>query len=81
MRHMRRVWIQGVPMDKMKRSLCALLSALLLAAATAVSAAIAQGKSADELALLAALFTVIGDDLALLALSVPGNTETPDGTD
>ena len=53
----------------------------LLAAATAVSAAIAQGKSADELALLAALFTVIGDNLALLALSAPGNTETPDGTD
>ena len=53
----------------------------LLAAATAVSAAIAQGKNADELALLAALFTVIGDNLALLALSVPGNTETPGGTD
>ena len=43
----------------------------LVAAAAALSALIAQGKTSDELDLLAALFTIIGDNLALLALKAP----------
>lgn len=42
---------------------------LLLAAAA--SARLAQGASAEDLGLLAAFFTVIGDNLALLALCAP----------
>jgi hypothetical protein len=44
----------------------------LLIAATAASIAIAKGKTADELAILAAFFTVLGDSLALLATESPG---------
>ena len=44
----------------------------LLAAAAALSVVLAQGKTADELNLMAALFEIIGDNLALLALKVPG---------
>lgn len=47
----------------------------LLAAAAALSVLIAQGKTADELDLLAALFNVIGDDLALLALKAPSEED------
>lgn len=43
----------------------------LVAAAAAISVVIAQGRTADELDLLAALFQVIGDNLALLALQTP----------
>ena len=43
-------------------------SELVLAVAVLVSLQIAQGRTADELALLAAFFTVLGDNLALLAL-------------
>lgn len=32
---------------------------------------LAQGKSAEDLGLLAAFFTIIGDNLALLALAAP----------
>lgn len=42
---------------------------VLLAAAAAVQ--YAQGRSADELELLAAFFEVLGDNLALLALQAP----------
>lgn len=42
----------------------------LLVAATATSIAIAKGKTADELEVLAAFFQVLGDSLALLALHV-----------
>lgn len=40
----------------------------LLIAAAAASIAIAKGKTADELEVLAAFFEVLGDNLALLAL-------------
>lgn len=43
----------------------------LVAAAAALSVVMAQGKTADELGLLAALFNTLGDNLALLALKAP----------
>lgn len=46
---------------------------LLLAAAA--SAKLAQGATAEELGLLAAFFTIIGDNLALLALCAPSREE------
>lgn len=45
----------------------------LVAAAAALSVVIAQGRTADELELLAALFQIIGDNLALLALETPSD--------
>lgn len=47
---------------------------LLLAAAAAMG--LAQGKSADEVGLLAAFFTLLGDQLALLALCGGESGET-----
>ena len=47
---------------------------LLLAAAAAMG--LAQGKSADEVGLLAAFFTLLGDQLALLALCSGESGET-----
>jgi hypothetical protein len=44
----------------------------LLLAATATSIALAKGRTEDELAVLAAFFTVLGDSLALLATTSPG---------
>lgn len=44
--------------------------ALVLLAALA-SVQLAQGLTAEQLGLLAAFFTVLGDNLALLALSTP----------
>ena len=43
----------------------------LVAAAAALAVVIAQGRTADQIELLAALFEVIGDNLSLLALKVP----------
>ena len=43
----------------------------LVAAAAALSVLIAQGKTAEEIELIAALFEIIGDNLSLLALKVP----------
>lgn len=43
----------------------------LVAAAAALTAVMAQGKTAEELELLAALFEIIGDNLGLLALKAP----------
>ena len=40
---------------------------LLLAAAAVAAIQIAQGKSVDEVSILGAFFTVLGDNLALLA--------------
>ena len=43
----------------------------LVAAAAALSVLIAQGKTAEQISLLAALFTIVGDSLDLLALKAP----------
>ena len=47
----------------------------LVAAAAALSVLIAQGKTAEQISLLAALFTIVGDSLALLALKAPGEAD------
>lgn len=49
----------------------------LVAAAAALSVAIAQGRTADELELLSALFEVIGDNLGLLAVKAPSSGPCP----
>ncbi len=53
----------------------------LVAAAAALSAALAQGRTAEELNVLAAFFTILGDDLTLLALQAPscGEGQGADG--
>lgn len=43
---------------------------VLLGAVGAIQ--LSQGKSAEELGVLAAFFTILGDNLAMLALTVPG---------
>lgn len=43
----------------------------LIAVAAALSVLIAQGKTADQIGLLAALFEILGDNLSLLALKAP----------
>lgn len=43
----------------------------LLAAATALAIRIAHERTVEEIELLAALFEVLGDQLALLALQMP----------
>lgn len=43
----------------------------LVAVAAALSVLMAQGKTAEQIELLAALFEIIGDNLSLLALKVP----------
>ena len=43
----------------------------LLAVAAALSVLIAQGKTAEQIGLLAALFEILGDNLGLLALKAP----------
>lgn len=45
----------------------------LLTAAAALSIAISKGKTLEELEVLSAFFTVLGDSLALLALHLPQN--------
>ena len=48
----------------------------LVAAAAALSVLMAQGKTAEQISLLAALFEMIGDNLGLLALKAPsGDTQ------
>ena len=47
----------------------------LVAAAAALSVLIAQGKTAEQLSLLAALFEVVGDSLGLLALKAPSELD------
>ncbi len=42
-----------------------------LSAAMALAMALSQGKSQEELARLAAFFTLVGDTLALLSLQPP----------
>lgn len=48
----------------------------LLIASTLVSIQLAQGRTEDELALMAAFFTVLGDSLALMAITRPTLPET-----
>ena len=43
----------------------------LVAAAAALSVLMAQGKTAEQISLLAALFEIVGDSLGLLALRAP----------
>ena len=47
----------------------------LVAAAAALSVLMAQGKTAEQISLLAALFTIVGDSLALLALKAPSDAD------
>ena len=47
----------------------------LVATAAALSVLIAQGKTAEQISLLAALFEVIGDNLGLLALKAPSGED------
>ncbi len=47
---------------------------MLVTTAAIISLQIAQGRSADELSLLAAFFTVLGDNLALIAEQLPEDT-------
>ena len=47
----------------------------LVAAAAALSVLMAQGKTAEQISLLAALFTIVGDSLALLALKAPSGED------
>lgn len=47
----------------------------LVATAAALSVLIAQGKTAEQIELLAALFNVLGDNLSLLALKVPSEED------
>ena len=43
----------------------------LVAVAAALSVLMAQGKTAEQISLLAALFEIVGDNLGLLALKAP----------
>lgn len=47
----------------------------LVAVAAALSVLIAQGKTAEQISLLAALFEVVGDNLSLLALKAPSGED------
>ena len=47
----------------------------LVAAAAALSVLMAQGKTAEQISLLAALFEVVGDSLGLLALKAPSGED------
>ena len=47
----------------------------LAAAAAALSVLMAQGRTAEQISLLAALFTIVGDSLALLALKAPSEAD------
>ena len=47
----------------------------LVAAAAALSVLMAQGKTAEQISLLAALFEIVGDSLGLLALKAPSGED------
>lgn len=49
----------------------------LLLLAAAASLRLAQGRSADDLSRLAAFFTILGDNLALLSLDASSASQTP----
>lgn len=50
----------------------------LVAAAATLSVAIAQGKTAEELELLSAVFDIMADSLGLLALKAPSQEHCSD---
>lgn len=52
---------------------------LLLVLASAVSVELARGRSAGDVEKLAAFFTILGDDLALLALDAPAGNPVQTG--
>ena len=56
-------------------------SGQLFTAAAALSAALAQGKTPDELARLAAFFPLVGDSLALFTLQPEGPGSCPGTAD
>ena len=47
---------------------------MLVTTAAIIAVQLSQGRSADELSLLAAFFTVLGDNLALIAGQLPQNS-------
>ena len=47
----------------------------LVSVAAALSVLIAQGKTAEQIELIAALFEIIGDNLSLLALKAPSEED------
>ena len=47
----------------------------LVAMAAALSVLMAQGKTAEQISLLAALFEIVGDNLGLLALKAPSGED------
>jgi len=47
----------------------------LVLAAAALSMDIARGRTVEEIELMAAFFTILGDNLALIALTVPGDED------
>ena len=51
----------------------------LVAAAAALSVLMAQGKTAEQISLLAALFEIVGDSLGLLALKAPSGEDCCQG--
>lgn len=52
----------------------------LLLLATAVAAQLAVGRTQEQLSLMAAFFTVLGDNLGLLALKAPDADVDAPGT-
>ena len=47
----------------------------LVAIAAALSVVMAQGKTSEQIELLAALFEILGDNLSLLALKAPSEDD------
>lgn len=52
---------------------------MLVTTAAIIALQVSQGRSADELSLLAAFFTVLGDNLALIAGQLPQGNPIPTG--
>ena len=67
---------KGVNIDIVKRipHQAGLAGGMLVTTAAVIALQLSQGRSADELSLLAAFFTVLGDNLALIAGQLPQNS-------